>query len=79
MSAEVATGPRGSRPRTSIVNTVNTGNFSTVVLVDVKNRPVMNLHRVPQNVRVVDVKNKISERLKEVGRNLPADLMYVLF
>ncbi|CDJ50393.1 myosin light chain 2, putative [Eimeria brunetti] len=39
----------------------------------------MNLHRVPQQVSVVDVKNKISERLKEVGRNLPADLMILKY
>lgn len=51
------------------------GDYSTVVLIDVAGKPLMNLHRVPQHVTVSDVKRKISERLKEVGRNLPADLM----
>ncbi|XP_026190726.1 uncharacterized protein LOC34618095 [Cyclospora cayetanensis] len=60
-------------PRPSVLNVG--GQFSTIVLVDVNGRPTMNLHRVPQHVCVGDVKNKISERLLEVGRNLPPDLI----
>lgn len=75
MSAEGGRGPRHSVPRASVVNIG--GDFSTVVLVDINNRPIMNLHKVPQHVCVSNVKKKISDRLREVGRNLPADLMYV--
>ncbi|KAL8274433.1 hypothetical protein Esti_001593 [Eimeria stiedai] len=65
-----------SKPRASVLNA---GNTCTIVLVDVCNRPIMNLHRVPLYVTISDVKNKISDRLKEVGRNLPADLMILNF
>ncbi|KAL8443348.1 hypothetical protein Emed_006872 [Eimeria media] len=65
-----------SKPRASVMSS---GNTCTIVLVDVCNRPIMNLHKVPQYVTIMDVKKKISERLKEVGRNLPADLMILNF
>lgn len=59
-------------PRASVLNF---GSTCTIVLVDIENRPIMNLHKVPLHVLVIDIKLKISDRLKEVGRNLPADLM----
>ncbi|CDJ42774.1 myosin light chain 2, putative [Eimeria tenella] len=78
MSAKDA--PPTRQPLTSRASMVGTGgDFSTVVLVDVAGKPLMNLHRVPQHVTVSDVKRKISERLKEVGRNLPADLMILKY
>lgn len=51
------------------------GDVCTVVLVDANNRPMMNLHKVPLHVCVLDIKTKVSDRLKEVGRSLAADLM----
>ena len=73
MERSVTKAPRALATRASAVG--GGGLYSTIVLVDVNGRALMNLHRVPQHVTVSDVKNKISERLKEVGRNLPADLM----
>ncbi|KAL8425261.1 hypothetical protein Efla_002327 [Eimeria flavescens] len=62
-----------------LASLMTTNTTCTIVLVDVCNRPVMNLHRVPPHVSIADVKKKISERLKEVGSNLPADLMILKF
>lgn len=69
--------PRHSlRQNSSRIVVADVTDYSTVVLVDINGRAILNLHRVPQHVTVMDVKNKISERLKDVGRILPADLMY---
>ncbi|EPT32167.1 myosin light chain 2, putative [Toxoplasma gondii ME49] len=58
-----------------LASRVGTPGICTVVLIDKSQRPIMNLHKVPLSATVWAIKSKVSERLKEVGRSLSAEVM----
>ncbi|PHJ20123.1 myosin light chain 2, partial [Cystoisospora suis] len=61
--------------QTRRVSCLGCTDFCTIVLLDGNKRPMMNLHKVPSIATVQQIKKKVSERLKEVGRSLSAEAM----